>query len=150
VTALGREITGELSRSALEALPSGATFRLVVDGESMTPALKSGDAVVARRTGSRADWGLGDILVVDVPGIGLVVHRVVWTGREAVRTRGDGSGLMDRPVPMARVLGRVVEVARDGREVAEPAWRRRLAGARGFLAAARGWASARWARAMGR
>jgi hypothetical protein len=124
VKAVGRELSGELTLEAVRRLPPGSAFRLVVSGSSMAPVLISGDEVLATRTGSSAGWRLGDILVVDLPGAGPVVHRVLWTRRDTVRLRGDGSGRMDPPVPRDSVLGRVVEVTRAGRDVTEGRTRR--------------------------
>jgi hypothetical protein len=135
MTALGRELSGDLSREALRALLAGERFRLRVAGVSMRPILLEGDEVVAERTAG-PDWHLGDILVIDLPGAGLVVHRVLWTSGTAIRTRGDGSGRMDAPVALERVLGRIVQVRRDGRDVAEGVIARRLAWGRHFAAAA--------------
>lgn len=146
MAALGREITGEFSRAALLALPPDTSFRLGVAGTSMEPALRHGDEVVARRTSSRSDWALGDVLVVDIPEVGLVVHRLVWAGRDTVRTRGDGSGQMDRPVPVARVVGRIIGVLRDGRDMRESAMQRRVAWAGAFAWAALSWALTRLGR----
>lgn len=135
MTALGRELSGSLSRDALAALPAGERFRLRVAGVSMRPILIEGDEVVAVRTVD-PDWHPGDILVIDLAEAGLVVHRVLWTSGAAIRTRGDGSGLMDAPVALERVLGRVVEIRRDGRDVTEGVVARRLAWGRHFAAAA--------------
>ena len=136
MTALGRELSGDLSREALAALPAGESFRLRVAGVSMRPVLLEGDEVVAVRTVGRACWRLGDILVIDLPEAGLVVHRVLWTGSTTVRTRGDGSGRMDAPVSLERVIGRIVDVRRNGQSVSEGVVARRLAWARHFAAAA--------------
>ena len=139
MAALGREITGEFSRAALLGLPHGSVFRLCVVGTSMAPALRHGDEVVGRRTNSPGDWALGDILVVELPDVGLVVHRLMWAGNDSVRTRGDGSGLMDRPVALSQVVGMIIEVHRAGRDVSESAFERRLAWGWAFGAAGLSW-----------
>jgi hypothetical protein len=116
-------------------LEEGVSVEIRVSGESMAPALAPGDVVSVLRCPSAA-LALGDLAVVDLPGAGLVVHRVLWVGRHAVRTRGDGSGRMDPPIPHDRVLGRVVSVRRSGREVLSGATGRLLAWGRAFTAAA--------------
>jgi hypothetical protein len=110
---------------ALRDLPDGAAFAVTVAGTSMEPALREGDAIGVERCGA-GRLRLGDLAVIDLPAAGLVVHRVVWLGRTGVRTRGDGSGTMDPPIPADRVLGRVVTARRHGRDVL-PGGARRLA-----------------------
>ena len=136
MTSLGRELAGDLPRAAIEGLAGGETFRLVVAGRSMAPVLVEGDELVAVRTAGGRGWKLGDIVVLDLPGAGLVVHRVVWSSAGSVRTRGDGSGLVDAPVTPERVLGRVVSATRAGRDVTENGLRRRASWLRGLAAAA--------------
>jgi hypothetical protein len=121
--AIGREIGAEACR----ALPPGARFRLRVSGRSMEPVLLDGDEVEAERIAD-GDARLGDLVVVDLPGAGLVVHRLLWRSRRGLRTRGDGSGLMDPPIAPARFVGRVLG--------AEGAMTRRLNWGRHFSAAA--------------
>ena len=145
--ALGRDIAGDLSREALATLSPGERFRLTVAGRSMRPALVEGDELVAVRTADSGRWRLGDVLVLDLPDAGLVVHRLLWISRATVRTRGDGSGRMDTATPRERVIGRVVEARRNGRDVTEAAVVRRIAWARQFVAAV---AHRLWRKASGR
>ena len=125
---------------ALEALrdvPPGARITVRVSGQSMAPALLDGDEIVvvrSRRDGAEAL--LGDLVVLDLPGAGLVVHRLLWRGRSVVRTRGDATRRMDAPAPRESILGRVVAVSRDGRSAMEGASRRRWAWLRHFAGAA--------------
>jgi hypothetical protein len=104
----------------------------------MLPVLREGDEVVARRMdlGAVDELGLGDLLVVDLPGAGLVVHRFLLRRGGELRTRGDGSGVMDPPVPVKDVLARVEEVRRGEQDVTPGPWSRRVAWLRGFTAAA--------------
>jgi len=125
-----------LGPAACAAVPPGQAFRLTVSGGSMVPALEPGDEIVAQRIGDVGEAGLGDLVVVDLPGTGLVVHRLIWRGREGVRTRGDATGLMDPPVARERVMGRVVEATRGGRAMLPGPWSRRATWAAHFAAAA--------------
>ncbi len=99
---------------------------MTLSGTSMLPAFRHGDVLVALRlpspesAASRAHAdapALGDLLVLDMGGAGLVVHRLLWKERSGVRTRGDGLPQADKPVGWADVLGRVVRVVRDGSDV---------------------------------
>ncbi len=120
----------------IRALGVGERFACRVSGTSMLPALREGDEVVAERCVRDSPLPLGQWLVVELPGAGLVVHRLLWKRKQAVRTRGDGSGLMDPPVPWDDVLGRVVGASRGEVEVLESTMVRRWAWLRQFSAAA--------------
>lgn len=102
----------------------------------MVPVLREGDSVTACRVGGPIRPRQGDLLVLDLPGAGLVVHRLVWAGAAGLRTRGDGSGRMDPPVSRDAVLGLVTRVERDGRDVTPTPLQLRWGGLRGLLAAA--------------
>jgi hypothetical protein len=102
----------------------------------MAPGLLPGDELVAERIGDARGAGLGDLVVVDIPGLGLVVHRLLWRGRETVRTRGDATGRVDPPVARDRVMGRVVAATRAGRAMLPGAWSRRATWAAHFAASA--------------
>ena len=125
-----------LGPAACAAVPCGQAFRLTVSGRSMAPVLMPGDEIVAERISDAREAGLGDLVVVDLPGAGLVVHRLLWRGRESVRTRGDATGRMDPPVARERVMGRVVEATRAGRAMLPGTWSRRATWAIHFAAAA--------------
>ena len=119
----------------LAAVAPGERMTVTVSGDSMLPALRAGDVLVLLRCGADV-LRLGDLAVVDLPGAGLVVHRVLWVGGACVRTRGDGSGRMDPPIPHERVLGRVVSARRGGHEVLPGPLGRLVAWSRAFAAAA--------------
>ena len=85
----------------------------------MEPVLRDGDEIEAERV-APGDVRLGDLVVVELPDAGLVVHRLLWRGwrgTAALRTRGDGSGRMDPPVPPGRLLGKVLVATRDENDV---------------------------------
>jgi hypothetical protein len=126
----------DASVSAIRGLAVGEPFACRISGTSMLPVLRAGDEVVAERCERDSTLPLGELLVVELPDAGLVVHRLLWKGKAAVRTRGDGSGVMDPPVPWDDVLGRVVSASRDGADVLPGAPARLWAWLRQFSAAA--------------
>ncbi len=79
-------------------------------GFSMAPALATGDWIrVAPPTGAPS---AGHTVVIRRGGR-LVAHRVVAVDDDGVVTRGDACAAADPRVPLAAVLGRVVEVRRS-------------------------------------
>jgi hypothetical protein len=125
-----------VSTCVIRDLGVGEPFACRVSGTSMLPTLKAGDEVVAERCARDSTLFLGDLLVIELPDAGLVVHRLLSKGRDAVRTRGDGSGVMDPPVPWKDVLGRVIEASREGADVLPGSAARLWAWLRHFSAAA--------------
>lgn len=84
-----------------------------VAGASMEPALHAGDLVLV----SRGRVTRGDIALLQRPGQGAVLHRIISVHRDgAVRTRGDANPTPDpQPTNKAHVAGRVVCVVPVGR-----------------------------------
>ncbi|GAB4557948.1 MAG: hypothetical protein Kow0047_02690 [Anaerolineae bacterium] len=109
-----------VARPALDAgladgLRAGRSVRMIVDGVSMYPALRPGDAVwlaPIRPEGPR----VGEIVVCALPA-GYLCHRVIWAARGRVRTKGDNNRGADPAQPVTALLGRVVAVERDGRRM---------------------------------
>lgn len=130
-----RSTRRELGADACRALPHGGRFRLLISGRSMEPVLRDGDDVEAERV-LPDELRLGDLVVVDLPEVGLVVHRLLWRSRRGLRTWGDGSRRMDPPVAPGRLVGRVVAALRGGTDVAPGALLRRAQWGRHFSAAA--------------
>ena len=135
-------------RETAEALRQapGARFTVHVSGTSMAPSLREGDELRVERTSGPDGCSLGDLVAIVRPDVGLVVHRLLWTGSTHVRTRGDGSGLMDVPIAREDVLGRVTSARRDGVEVLPGTLARRIAWARHFSIAGARWAQRHVAR----
>lgn len=77
---------------------------LAVDGNSMEPAFSLGDAIVID---TNATPTVGDVITFRAPGDGTVVtHRVISTGGDAYRTKGDANDNEDfSSVPEANVMG---------------------------------------------
>jgi polysaccharide export outer membrane protein len=115
----------------LEALlEGGLAVGLPVTGRSMTPTLIPGDRiVVAPFLGLPAP---GQIVVTRAAA-GIVAHRLVSVefenGRRLYRTQGDAEIGLDAGVMREALLGRVVEIIRDGRRIAidDSPWARRRA-----------------------
>lgn len=90
---------------------------ICVNGGSMRPALQPGDlALVSTRT--EADRG--DIALVDAPGRGLLLHRVVRVRDDgALRLKGDANNIVDNAwISARRARGVVVAVVPVGSLVA--------------------------------
>ena len=130
-----RATSRELGAEACRALPQGGRFRLRISGRSMEPALREGDDVEAERVPPGA-LRLGDLVVVDLPEVGLVVHRLLWRSRRSLRTRGDGSRRMDPPLGLGLLVGRVVSARRGDEDVTPGPLLRRAQWGRHFSAAA--------------
>ena len=87
-------------------------FRVAVAGDSMDPALRDGEWWIARRTRS---VGVGDVVVIDHPESPdlLAVKRIVRADGVGWWVEGDNPGRSRDsrhfgPVPVSRILGRVV------------------------------------------
>jgi hypothetical protein len=103
------------SETLTDLLRRGHAVRFAVRGQSMHPALRAWDVVIAEPAGP-GDVRWRDILVFRSPR-GLAVHRVLRTDRDgaAFVARGDAiDGAVER-VLFADLLGRVVAVERAGR-----------------------------------
>ncbi len=74
-------------------VPRGRGYVLQVEGDSMAPAYRSGDLVVVNRD---AEPHVRDVVVVDVPGHGTVLRRLVMS-RGKTRLEADSRGY--EPLP---------------------------------------------------
>lgn len=99
--------------SALRALAAEAPIDLFVSGTCMSPYLRSGDRI--RVTPAPFYWP-GDVVAFHRDDDRLLVHRVLGytLGRDGVRllAKGDGLSREDEPVPLERVIGRVLDSPR--------------------------------------
>jgi signal peptidase len=92
----------------------------------MKPLLREGDAVLVAH--GRKDVRRGDVVVFRQEG-GLVAHRVLRIGRGdtgcALVTKGDSLRRFDAPISAKQVVGRVVSIERNGRQMRldTPGWR---------------------------
>lgn len=102
-------------------LERGYAVRIRVDGDSMDPLLRSGDALIVEPAVAET-LRVGDVVLARLDR-GLTAHRVIRLDREAgrvvgIRSRGDNCAEADPPFSPERILGRVISRERDGRLVA--------------------------------
>jgi signal peptidase I len=93
---------------ALRGFAREETVAVRVRGGCMAPAIADGDLVQV--AAARLYWP-GDVVVWSAPEGGLVAHRLLGyrlhRGSLALVTRGDSAAVLDAPVPLSHVLGRV-------------------------------------------
>jgi hypothetical protein len=104
---------------------AGTTLECELSGASMGSSIPDGSRLRLRFV-HEPELAIGDVVAFDAAGT-VIVHRIVGLGRfgparSYVVTRGDGSLLIDHPVPRAAVLGIVQEWTRDGRWQRVPAY----------------------------
>lgn len=95
----------------LRALAKRGELELTVRGESMVPSLEPGDRI---RIAWRRVLLPGDVIAFENSDGRVLVHRVLGPrpsrGSLAWMTRADATGQVDPPVPVDRVIGRVVAI----------------------------------------
>jgi signal peptidase I len=100
-----------------DALRSGATVRFRAEGASMYPTIRDGDTVTVAAVSAR-DIVRGDVLLCRHDKR-VLAHRVVGvTTRDGAlffELRGDAKASSDAPVGASAVVGRVMNVERNGR-----------------------------------
>ena len=119
-----KEVMGfPISSSALvdlleDVLGREVPFRFKARGGSMTPFIRDGDVITIAPL-SQQIAGLGSIVAFKRPETGsLVVHRIVAVSENAVLIHGDNNPQnSDGWIPCEYLLGRVIEIKRDGRHV---------------------------------
>jgi len=104
----------ELLRATIER---GASLRTTVRGFSMSPFIKDGDVLTIAPMDQRAPR-VGEVIAFVSPlGGRMAVHRVVSRQNDGWLLRGDNSTTNDGVLDLEDMLGRVVRVERDGRDV---------------------------------
>ena len=105
---------------------AGARHWITVEGQSMTPLLREGDAVLVSYGRDRVQRGS---VVLFRHRNRLVAHRVLriieGDGGSILETKGDSLRTLDAPVPEESIVGRVVAIERKGRQIQldSPRWR---------------------------
>jgi phage repressor protein C with HTH and peptisase S24 domain len=94
----------------IDLLQRGHAVEFRVRGDSMHPVIREDDSVHVEPS---RDVRTGDV-VLTLAHRGLTAHRVIACNGETIVTRGDNTPEADAPVALAKVLGKVVWVERDG------------------------------------
>jgi hypothetical protein len=116
-----------------DVLRQFGAVRLRAFGDSMRPAIQAGDLLDVRA--ATPDLvAPGDVVLVERRGR-LFAHRVVWRGKDVLRTKGDTRWRADPAVTAADLLGVVTAVSRGGFEDAPPSQRRAGAAVRAWVRA---------------
>ncbi|HYM62342.1 MAG TPA: S24/S26 family peptidase [Thermoanaerobaculia bacterium] len=110
-------MSGQAEVMVAAILESGYTARIRVDGDSMHPLLRSGDALIVEPVVTGC-LRAGDIVLARLDR-GLTAHRVIRVDREAGRivritSRGDNCVEADPSFTPERILGRVISREREG------------------------------------
>ncbi len=105
-----------------DILASGRTLRFKVSGQSMRPAIRSGDYVVLQKPDVRM-LRIGDLLLCRQAGGRVVLHRLIAVFRDRngiirrLTTKGDSVDICDPPLESEAVLGRVIGIESGRRSV---------------------------------
>jgi len=98
----------EFEPTLREVLAAGHTARFRASGDSMYPAIRSGDYLHIVPCDS-SELRLGDVILATTER-GLTAHRIVRIRDSRITMRGDNALRADRPVAPAEILGRVESV----------------------------------------
>lgn len=101
---------------AVDALRGSGHLRLLVNGESMLPALWPGD-VVEIESCQAGDVGRGEIVLAWRDGR-FFLHRLLTERESGFITRGDSMPEPDPEFATSALLGKLRNVNRNGRQVA--------------------------------
>lgn len=108
-------------------LMQSRSIQLKISGSTMRPMLDDGDIVVIEPIDPATVRAQDIVLIATSSGTALI-HRVVAIqdieGALHALTRGDGSCQHDTPVPLNKVLGRVVAMQRKGKGKMIPVYHR--------------------------
>ena len=88
-------------------------LRVKMAGKSMCPAIDEDDFISIEPV-VRDQLAVGDVILYASLSDTAVIHRIVKIDSGIIVTRGDSCAIEDAPVPIDRVLGKVVNVDRDG------------------------------------
>jgi signal peptidase I len=99
----------------LDPSSSTANFRLEVISGSMSPFLRPGDKVVVQQARPEA-FRIGDLVVARRKGE-FITHRLVSIGKDEWYTKGDRCRHLDPPLSKDTIVGKVIEIDREGRTI---------------------------------
>jgi signal peptidase I len=104
----------ELLRGMVE---HGRTLRTTVRGFSMSPFIRDNDVLTIVPMNTRAPR-VGEVVAFTLPNSGqLAIHRIVARAGTGWLVRGDNCPETDGVVARENIIGRVLRVERQGREV---------------------------------
>lgn len=106
----------------LGKLGKGKDNKFTITDSQMRPALYTGDVATIKpcrldeiKVGNLVFYRLGSQMVVR-----RVIRTVIKVGETTLVTKADSSNKADRPVRASQVVGKVVKLTRDGRNMAVP------------------------------
>jgi signal peptidase I len=115
----------EFAALAKEILLSGHSFRYRARGFSMRPFILNDDVVEIQPV-DPDDVRHGDMILCIPRADRLVLHRVIHistrAGKQVFITQGDACAAQDEPVGSDQILGRAVEMERNGRRIPLDSW----------------------------
>jgi hypothetical protein len=108
----------DLAELMRAALARGSPFHFRALGSSMSPFIRDGDQITIAPL-RRGKPSLGQVVAFIQPETGqLLVHRVTGLQGSACLVQGDNTpGRTDGLVPLENILGRLVQVQRDGKKI---------------------------------
>ncbi|MCU1349444.1 MAG: Peptidase conserved region [Acidobacteria bacterium] len=106
-------MTIRFEATARALLADGYSIRFQAAGDSMYPAIRSGELIEVSPIGGRDVLQAGDVVLFKADR-GLTAHRVVHVANGLVVTRGDNAVGNDPAVPLDALLGTVTAIERDG------------------------------------
>ena len=100
----------------LDLLRSGQAVRFTVSGDSMSPAIRTGDRVVVEPS---QESRVGTVVVRHHENR-VLVHRLIAVEGDGITTRGDAMFRSDPPAPVTSIVGVVRTVERGSGTFAPP------------------------------
>ena len=88
-------------------------LRVRMAGKSMCPAIEENDFVSIDPV-AKEQLTVGDVVLYASLSDTAVIHRISRIDKGLIVTKGDSCTIEDTPVPIDRVLGKVVNIERDG------------------------------------
>lgn len=94
----------------------GGVFRFKANGFSMAPFIKDGDVLTIAKPSN--SYHIGEVVAFVRPCFKkLVVHRIVGKKKDKFLIKGDNSHEKDGNIPLNNILGKVIRVERNKRDV---------------------------------